>query len=169
MQSRVLTLLAAALVLGAAPAAAQVGLEVGGFGSFTKFDRTIAPDDQIGGGARASILYRNAVGAVALEGEWVYTKFTGTSYDLKHVPLRGRLTYRVPLAPGASFIFGGGVVRNHYMATGIDTTDWGATALLGRSRSRDLRHPAILINVVESPLWRSLRRARSRSWASCAS
>jgi outer membrane protein OmpA-like peptidoglycan-associated protein len=121
------------LLATAAPCAAQSPgtFEIGGFGRYTKFDDTLNLDDKVGAGGTLGIFF---VRNLAFEAEGAYTKTnlsTGSAPDVSNIPLRGRLTYHIPLGGYASAIrLGAGYVRNMYRET-QDFDDDGVTGLLG--------------------------------------
>jgi outer membrane protein OmpA-like peptidoglycan-associated protein len=132
MNSRASALLLA--VLGfAAPCAAQSPgtFEVGGFARYTFFDNALALDDKAGGGGTLGIfLVRNL--ALEAEGAYTTTSTTGSpSLNVDNTPIRGRLTYHIPLGGYASAIrIGAGYVRNMF-GKDVNFDDDGATGLLG--------------------------------------
>ena len=121
-------------VLGiAAPCVAQSPgtFEIGGFARYTFFDDALALDDQVGGGGTLGIfLLRNL--ALEAEGAYTSTSTTGTpSLDVTNEPIRGRLTYHIPLGGYASAVrIGAGYVRNMFRKD-VDFDDDGITGVLG--------------------------------------
>jgi outer membrane protein OmpA-like peptidoglycan-associated protein len=124
-------LLAVLLTLAARSAPAQTPgtFEIGGFGRYTWFDDTLSLDDKAGGGGTLGIfVIRN----LALEAEGAYTTTSDASgADVSNEPIRGRLTYHIPLGGYASAIrIGAGYVRNMYRKD-VEFDDDGATGVLG--------------------------------------
>jgi OOP family OmpA-OmpF porin len=121
-----------ALLLGlAVPLTAQspgtVG--IGAFGRSTWFDDSLGLDQAFGGGGTLGFfLFPN----FALEAEAAYTSTSDTlSRDVSNIPLRGRLTYNLPLGGYASAIrLGAGYVRDLYRKD-VDFDDDGITGLVG--------------------------------------
>src|SRR5258707_8575386 len=70
---RVVTVIAVLLLGGAATLEAQhrFQFEIGGFGSFTRFDRAFLLDNQIGGGGRVGFWITNWLG---IEGDGLYMR-----------------------------------------------------------------------------------------------
>jgi outer membrane protein OmpA-like peptidoglycan-associated protein len=130
MTSRALVLLGALLV-GTMPAAAQSPgtFEIGGFGRYTKYDDTLSFEDKAGGGGTLGIfVIRN----LAIEAEGAYTKTSRPGLDdVENTPIRGRLTYHIPLGGYASAIrIGAGYVHDRY-AKDADFSEDGVTGLVG--------------------------------------
>src|SRR3954453_5693973 len=103
MNTRASALLLALLGM-AAPCAAQSSgtFEIGGFARYTFFDDALALDDKAGGGGTLGIF---VVRNLALEAEGAYTSTNTTStpsLDVTNSPVRGRLTYHIPLGGYAS-------------------------------------------------------------------
>lgn len=116
----------------AAGAAAQSPgtFEIGGFGRANFFADTLSLDRHLGGGGWLAFF---PVRNLAIEAEAAYTKtrIIATSTDVSNIPLRGRLTYNIPLGDNASsFQIGGGYVRDMYR-TGQHFNDDGVTGLAG--------------------------------------
>ena len=132
MSMRASFLLSVALGIAAPCAAQSPGtFEIGGFARYTFFDDALALDDQVGGGGTLGIfLFRNF--ALEAEGAYTTTSTTGTpSLDVDNTPIRGRLTYHIPLGGYASAIrIGAGYVRNMF-GKDVNFDDDGATGLLG--------------------------------------
>ena len=98
------------------------------------FDDDLNLEDKVGGGGALGIfLVRN----LALEAEGAFTSTnteTGPTVDVDNTPIRGRLTYHIPLGGYASAIrIGAGYVRNMYSGDvdALDVDDDGATGVLG--------------------------------------
>ncbi len=120
-----------ATISAATPAFAQRAgaFEIGGFGRYSYFDRDRQVDDKIGGGGRFGIFF---VRNLALEADASYTstriKNTGTKFS--YVPIRGRITYHVPLGANSAILIGAGYVHNDFRK-GVQAKEDGATGLLG--------------------------------------
>ena len=121
-----------ALTTLAAPAAfAQGSFEIGGFGSYTRFDRSLQLGEWKGGGARMTLVSGSGFSTWLLEAEGAYAQATLLDVPLRYVPARARLGYALPLGRTASFLLGAGAVRNHYMADTEVFSEWGYTGLAG--------------------------------------
>jgi len=105
--------------------------EIGGFGRMSFFADTLSLDDHLGGGGWLGFY---PVRNLAIEGEAAYTKtkVVPLSFStVSNIPLRGRLTYNIPLGDNASaFQIGAGYVRNLYRKD-QHFNDNGFTALAG--------------------------------------
>jgi outer membrane protein OmpA-like peptidoglycan-associated protein len=105
--------------------------EIGGFGRMSFFPDTLSLDDHLGyGGWLGFYPARN----LAIEGEAAYTKtkvLPASFSTVSSIPLRGRLTYNIPLGDNASaFQIGAGYVRNLYRKD-QHFNDNGVTGLAG--------------------------------------
>lgn len=125
-------LLSAFLLATAAPSAAQTPgtFEIGGFARYTFFDEDLNLEDEVGGGGTLGIF---VVRNLAIEAEGAYTSTSASvgAADVTNTPIRGRLTYHIPLGGYASAIrIGAGYVRNMY-GEDVDVDDDGATGVLG--------------------------------------
>lgn len=123
--------LSGVLLAAAIPAAAQSPgtFEIGGFGRYTKYDDTLSFEDKAGGGGTLGIfVIRN----LAIEAEGAYTKTSRPGLaDVENTPIRGRLTYHIPLGGYASAIrIGAGYVHDRY-AKDADFSEDGVTGLVG--------------------------------------
>jgi outer membrane protein OmpA-like peptidoglycan-associated protein len=121
------------LLATAAPGLAQTPgtFEIGGFGRYTVFDDALGLEDKLGGGGTLGLfVVRNL--AIEAEGAHTSTSTEGTpSLDVSNTPLRGRLTYHIPLGGYASAVrLGAGYVRNMY-GQDVDLDDDGITGVLG--------------------------------------
>jgi outer membrane protein OmpA-like peptidoglycan-associated protein len=130
MRVRGLTL---ALLLGTAPAlAAQSGgsFEITGFGRYTRYDDALTlQEGTSGGGSLGYYPIRN----LAFEAEAAYseTHSNVSGIGVSNIPLRGRLTYHVPLGGFASALrIGAGYVRNMWR-DGVSLNDNGFTGVVG--------------------------------------
>jgi OmpA-OmpF porin, OOP family len=104
--------------------------EIGGFARAAFFGDTLNLDQQLGGGGWLGFYpFRN----LAIEGEasYVNSKLIGTGTRVSNIPLRGRLTYNIPLGDYASaFQIGAGYVRDMYRKD-QHFNENGVTALAG--------------------------------------
>jgi outer membrane protein OmpA-like peptidoglycan-associated protein len=124
---------AIAMLLGAssnATAQSPGTFEIGGFGRASFFADTLQLDDHLGGGGWLGFYFaRN----LSLEAEAAYTetKILGTTTKVSNIPLRGRLTYSIPLGDyGSSFQLGAGYVRDLYRKD-VRFNENGVTGLAG--------------------------------------
>ena len=104
--------------------------EIGGFGRATFFADTLNLDHHFGGGGWLAFYFTHNL---AIEGEAAYTKtrVVSTEINVKNIPLRGRLTYNIPLGDNASsFQVGAGYVRDMYREDQHFNDD-GITGLAG--------------------------------------
>ena len=129
MQVRGFTL--ALLLTTATMASAQSpgSTELSGFGRYTQADNTLGLQDKAGGGGSLSFF---VVRNLALEAEAAYTKtYDALANTITNIPLRGRLSYHVPLGGNASSIrIGAGYVRNLYRSD-VKVDDDGYTGIFG--------------------------------------
>jgi outer membrane protein OmpA-like peptidoglycan-associated protein len=130
MRVRGLTL--ALLVTTATVAGAQSSgtFEITGFGRYTRYDDALAiQEGASGGGSLAYYPIRN----LAFEAEGAYSESHSnlTGVGVTNIPLRGRLTYHVPLGGfGSALRVGAGYVRNMYRKD-VSFDDNGATGVVG--------------------------------------
>jgi outer membrane protein OmpA-like peptidoglycan-associated protein len=135
MSARAIVLFGSLLVTAVPSFAQSPGtFEIGGFARYAFFDEDLNLEDKVGGGGGLGIfLARN----LAIEAEGAFTSTnteTGTTIDVDNTPIRGRLTYHIPLGGYASAIrIGAGYVRNMYSSDvdAVDVDDDGATGVLG--------------------------------------
>jgi outer membrane protein OmpA-like peptidoglycan-associated protein len=127
-----LTLCLAAVVT-ASSAHAQGAIEFGGFGSYTRFDKTLTLKDQPAAGARLSIISGAGFATSILELEGAYATQGVGPLTLRYIPARARLMYSLPLGSNAAFLIGGGGVRNDFNdGTGSGSViEYGWTSLAG--------------------------------------
>ena len=116
--------------LSAAPAPGQRPgtVELGAYGRYTKFDRSLGWENAFGGGGRLGVFIAPGL---ALEASAAYLTVNGPLNRQIHlVPMNARLLYAVPLANQFALLLGAGYVRNNYTNT---TGSWedGASGLLG--------------------------------------
>jgi OOP family OmpA-OmpF porin len=103
-------------------------VEVGGFGSFTRFDRSLVFDNSFGGGGWLGLY---VAPGLALEGSGVYIPTTSPgSADATLIPLNARLVFAQPVAGPVAVLVGAGYVHNMYGKTG-NVSDVGVTGLFG--------------------------------------
>jgi outer membrane protein OmpA-like peptidoglycan-associated protein len=130
MRVRGLTLALLLTTATAASAQKAGNIELTGFGRYTRFADTLAIQEGTSGGASLGFYpIRN----LAVEAEAAYAKthshLSGTS--ITNIPLRGRLTYHVPLGGYASALrIGAGYVHNLYR-DGVQFEDPGITGVVG--------------------------------------
>ena len=87
--------------------------EITGFGRYSFFDDALNLDDQVGGGGSLGFFFlRN----LAIEAEAATTTADGPAgTSVSNTPVRGRLTYHIPLGGNATSIrIGAGYVRDMY-------------------------------------------------------
>jgi outer membrane protein OmpA-like peptidoglycan-associated protein len=129
MRVRGLTL--ALLITAATAASAQTAgsYELNGFGRYTRFDNTLGPANKFGGGGSLGFF---AFTNLAIEAEGAYTQTTDAlANSITNIPLRGRLSYHIPLGGNASSIrMGAGYVRNLYRKS-VNFDDNGFTGVIG--------------------------------------
>jgi outer membrane protein OmpA-like peptidoglycan-associated protein len=122
-----------ALLLSTATAAAAQSagsFEVNGFGRYTRFDDTLRIQEEPGGGGSLAFF---PLKNVALEGEGSYTRTHSnvTGLPVSNIPLRGRLTYHIPIGGYSSSVrLGVGYVRNLYRKS-VNFDDNGFTGIFG--------------------------------------
>lgn len=111
-------------------AAQQRGaVELGGFADAAYFDRSLLLDQgTVGpGGLFGLFLSRH----LEVEGEAARVKVDGpASSNVTYVPVRGRLTYNLPVGQRAALLLGAGYVHTFYRGN-ADADDNGATGLVG--------------------------------------
>ncbi len=102
--------------------------EITGFGRYSLYDDTLSLEDKAGGGGSLGFfLFRN----FAIEAEAAYTKTDALGISIENIPVRGRLTYHIPLGGNASSIrLGAGYVRDMY-GDEVDFDEDGVTGVLG--------------------------------------
>jgi outer membrane protein OmpA-like peptidoglycan-associated protein len=103
--------------------------EINGFGRYTRFDNTLGPADKFGGGGSLGFFMLTNL---ALEAEAAYTTTNDAlANSITNIPLRGRLSYHLPLGGnGTSVRMGVGYVRNLYR-DGVSFDDDGYTGIVG--------------------------------------
>jgi outer membrane protein OmpA-like peptidoglycan-associated protein len=103
--------------------------EIAGFARYSFFDDALALDDQVGGGGSLGLFFiRN----LEIEAEAATTSADGAGgSSISNTPVRGRLTYHIPLGGKATAIrIGAGYVRDMY-GKDADTHEDGITGVLG--------------------------------------
>ena len=122
--------IAAMATLSSAPAMGQRPgtVEVGGFGSYTRFDRSLVFDNGFGGGGWLGIY---VAPGLALEGSGLYIPTTSPgSADGRLIPLNARIVFAQPMAGSLAVLVGAGYVHNMYGKTG-NVSDDGISGLFG--------------------------------------
>lgn len=130
MRSRIPAALVILAAFGSAGLTAQDPgtLELGAFGRFTRFDRTLGLDNSFGGGGRLGVF---VAPGLALEGTGGYLPTTGPFVaNSRIIPLHARLVYARPIAGPVAIMVGGGYVHNVYGTTG-NVSDDGVSGLFG--------------------------------------
>jgi len=119
-------LLAGAEVLGAQ---SPGSFEITGFGRYSFFDDTLGLDDQVGGGGSLGFFF---LPNLDIEAEAATTSADGPAgSSVSNTPVRGRLTYHIPLGGNATSIrIGAGYVRDMY-GEDRDIDEDGITGVLG--------------------------------------
>jgi outer membrane protein OmpA-like peptidoglycan-associated protein len=141
MLARHLSLLAAVTLLAPSVASSQgtgqargtLGLEIGGFGSFTHFDQQRQFDDNQGYGARAGLIVGSGWSRFQLEAEGSLTKAWFGTTKLESMPTRASLLYHIPVERERAVILGAGALRHYYTDKVADTRvhENGASAIVG--------------------------------------
>lgn len=128
------TLITAGMLVASLPASAQGYAELGGFGTFTRFDPTTGLKAANSGGARLSLASGEGLATFVLEGEASYYAFDiGGGLTQRMLPGRARLVY-APTFGRFSLLMGGGAVRNQYLKLPTQPQafhEWGYTGLAG--------------------------------------
>src|SRR5687768_14170158 len=120
-----------AVVVAVSPASAQGVIELGGFGGYTTFDKTLPYEKQAVPGARFSVVSGEGWNKWILEAEGAYATQGIGALTLTYIPARARMTYALPLGGSASFLLGAGGVRNDYKLDNTRTVEYGYTGLTG--------------------------------------
>lgn len=127
MRVRGLTLALLMTVATAASAQTAGSYELNGFGRYTRFFGS--PENRFGGGGSLGFfMFTN----LALEAEGSYTIASSAfASSVTNIPLRGRLSYHIPLGGNASSIrLGAGYVRNLFR-NAMTGNDNGVTGIVG--------------------------------------
>jgi outer membrane protein OmpA-like peptidoglycan-associated protein len=135
MRTRIVSaaLVSAALIAGPRAAAAQGYFEVGGFGSYARFDPTLPWQSASSGGARMSFGSGSGLGTFVLEGEGSYFSLPTSGTTTQYIPSRARLLFTPTVGPLA-IMMGGGAVRTDYIVkepVSTHASGYGYTALAG--------------------------------------
>ena len=131
LRTLALSLLGAASLAAASGVTAQGSIELGGFGTYTQFDKSLGLTDKPGGGARFSLISGSGFNTWVLEAEGAYVSSTLGPTQIRYIPARARLMYALPLGGNASFLLGGGAVRNDYSDGTASSNEWGYSGLVG--------------------------------------
>jgi peptidoglycan-associated lipoprotein len=123
--------IAASVFLASSIAAQQPGtVELGGYGSYTRFGDEASAESRGGTGGRIGIF---VTPRLSLEGEagYTYTDFTGsTGGRIWYSPLSLRAVWHVPAGSRAALLLGAGVTRGHFYYAD-ESYDAGPSALAG--------------------------------------
>ncbi len=110
------------------PAQTAGTIEIGGFGRFTRFDRTTTLDNAYGVGGYLGVF---VAPGLALEGSGSYLPTSGPFVPNGSVyPLRAQLIYGRPVLGALGMVFGGGYVHNIY-GRAANVSDDGVSGLFG--------------------------------------
>lgn len=110
------------------PAQAAGTIEFGGFGRFTRFDKSLALDNAYGGGGYLGVFLAPGL---AIEGTGGYLPTTGPFIpDGTLIPLRAQLVYGRPFIGSLGLMLGAGYVHNVYGKT-ANYSDDGVSGLFG--------------------------------------
>lgn len=130
MRARIATILAvlSAVSFRALPAQDAGTMEIGGFGRFTRFDRSLGLDNSFGGGGWLGVF---VAPGLAIEGAGGYLPTAGPFAPSGSLfPLHARLVYARPVAGPLALLVGGGYVHNMYGKT-ANVSDDGVSGLFG--------------------------------------
>jgi outer membrane protein OmpA-like peptidoglycan-associated protein len=117
-----------ALASAALPAQDAGTLEIGAFGRYTRFDRSLGLDNSIGGGGWLGVF---VAPGLAIEGAGGYLPTAGPlTPNGSLFPLHARLVYARPVAGALALLVGGGYVHNVYGRT-ANVSDDGVSGLFG--------------------------------------
>jgi outer membrane protein OmpA-like peptidoglycan-associated protein len=126
-----LRMLTCALLLAAAPAAAQTPgtIELGGFGRYSFLDDTTGLNDKFGGGGSLGFYVLRNLG---IEGDISRAETRNQlGQEVTVTPIRVRLQYNLPAGENATALqFGAGWMRQRY-GESVDVDENGITGLLG--------------------------------------
>ena len=121
-----------AVALAAAPSASAQGIiELGGFGGYTTFDRSLTLANQASAGGRLSVVSGEGWNMWVLEAEAAYATQEVGPFTLRYIPARARMTYALPFGDHVSLLLGAGGVRNDYNLGSGSTVEYGYTGLAG--------------------------------------
>lgn len=129
MRARTLAVVALLTGFAAALPAQDAGtIEIGGFGRYTRFDRSLTLNNAFGGGAYLGVYLAPGL---ALEGTGGYLPTTGPFVPNGTIyPMHVRFIYGRPVAGALGLLIGGGYVHNWYGRAG-NVSDDGVSGLLG--------------------------------------
>ena len=130
MKLRIPAIIIALVALTAAPAPGQRPgtVELGAFGRYSRFDRSLGWDNAFGGGGRLGVFIAPGL---ALEVSAAHIAVNGPgNKQIDLVPINARLLYVVPLANQVGLLLGAGYVRNNY-TNGTGSWEAGMSGLLG--------------------------------------
>lgn len=130
MRLKSLALAGALLAAFATPSVAQKpgAFEIGAFGRYTFFDKTLNFADRVGAGGRLGIFL---LPNLAIEGDASYTATeTATEVFTRYIPIHARLVYNIPAGEHSAFLLGAGYTHNLYRE-GYRATEKGAGGLVG--------------------------------------
>jgi outer membrane protein OmpA-like peptidoglycan-associated protein len=130
MRARIAAAVVILCALSATTLPAQVPgtLEIGAFGRFTRFDRSLGLDNGFGGGGWLGVF---VAPGLAIEGAGGYLPTTGPFIsDGTLIPLHARLVYARSVAGPLALLVGGGYVHNVYGRT-ANVSDDGVSGLFG--------------------------------------
>ena len=130
MRARISAAVVILAALASAGLAAQDAgtLEIGGFGRFTRFDRSLGLDNAFGGGGWLGVF---VAPGLAIEGTGGYLSTSGPlTPSGTLIPLHARLVYARPVAGPVALLLGGGYVHNVYGKT-ANVSDDGVSGLFG--------------------------------------
>jgi outer membrane protein OmpA-like peptidoglycan-associated protein len=130
MRVRGLTLALLLCAVGVAGAQTAGTFEITGFGRYSLFDEALAIQEGTSGGGSVGF-YPMSNLAVEAEAAYTETHSNTIGIGITNIPLRGRLTYHVPMGGYASAIrFGVGYVHNLYRDE-VRLDDKGVTGVIG--------------------------------------
>jgi outer membrane protein OmpA-like peptidoglycan-associated protein len=132
MSLRTVTTWSAVALLAAAPLGAQspISVDVGTFGSFTRFDRSLFIDNGVGFGGRIGVGFAAAGRPLRVEAELARTGSEQNGISVAYSPSRLRLVYPAPLSGGRmTLLLGAGGVRSSYSSDATSVVDFGMSGL----------------------------------------
>jgi len=130
MLTRMIRIAAVASLAAALPAAAQRAgtVEIGAFARYTDFDNSLALNNAVGVGGRATVFLERAV-ALELDVSRTSADRPGGG-SVTYSPAHLRLVGAVAAGQRLEVLLGGGAVRNAYGGR-FDASDGGVSATLG--------------------------------------
>jgi OOP family OmpA-OmpF porin len=132
MSHRTVAACTAAALLAVAPLGAQssVSFDVGTYGSFTRFDRSLFLDDGLGFGARLGMGFEAAGHSLRFETELARSGSERAGASVVYAPSRLRLVYPVQLPDDRiTVLLGAGGVRSRYSGNATSTVDFGLSGM----------------------------------------